>query len=75
MPVSETRLTSAKASNGMTLEDLAKETAVSVRENVRVRRAFAYAATDGAEEVIGGRHALERFAKRRPTSGVLSPRA
>jgi elongation factor Ts len=51
--VSETRLTSAKASNGMTLEDLAKETAVNVRENVRVRRAFAYAATDGAEEVIG----------------------
>ena len=36
-----------------TLGDLTKETAVNVRENVRLRRAFVYATTAGSEEVIG----------------------
>lgn len=46
------RLAALKTSN-TTLGDLTKETAVNVRENVRLRRAFVYATTVGSEEVIG----------------------
>jgi len=51
--VSEERLREMRATSGKTLGEMARETAVSVRENVRVRRAAAYAATAGSEEVIG----------------------
>jgi elongation factor Ts len=40
-------------SDGKPLSDAVRDVAVHVRENVRLRRAFAYAATVGAGEVIG----------------------
>ena len=51
--LSEERLGAMRTTSGKTLGEMARETAVSVRENVRVRRAAAYAATAGSEEVIG----------------------
>ena len=49
--VRDERLAETKTRDGRTLSDAARDVAVSVRENVRVRRAFAHAAMDG--EVVG----------------------